>query len=83
MRLKCNPTDLYLVDSTNHNSQLVTKLRRLARIVEYSKGDVVPIARLEAFRALKLSRLESSRALKLIGQIEGVYGPRTQRTLGF
>ena len=38
MRLKCNPTDLYLVNSTDHNSQLVTKLRRLARIVEYSKG---------------------------------------------
>ena len=38
MRLKCNPTDLYLVDSTNHNSQLVTNLRRLASIVEDSKG---------------------------------------------
>ena len=33
--------------------------------------DVVPVARLEAFRALKLSRLESFRALKSIGQIGG------------
>ena len=32
-------------------------------------ADVVPIARLEAFRALKLSRLESFRALKFFGQI--------------
>ena len=31
--------------------------------------DVVPVARLEAFRALKISRLESFRALKFIGQI--------------
>ena len=31
--------------------------------------DVVPVARLEAFMALKLSRLESFRALKFIGQI--------------
>ena len=29
------------------------------------KLDVVPVARLEAFRALKLSKLESFRALKL------------------
>ena len=34
--------------------------------------DVVPFARLEAFRALKLSRLESFRALKSIGKIGGV-----------
>ena len=34
--------------------------------------DVLSVARLEAFRALKLSRLESFRALKLIGQIGGV-----------
>ena len=31
--------------------------------------DVVPVARLEAFRALNLSRLESFRALKFVGQI--------------
>ena len=35
-------------------------------------GDVGPVARLEAFGALKLSRLESFRALKSIGQIGGV-----------
>ena len=34
-----------------------------------SQSDVVPVARLEAFRALKLSRLESIRALKFVGQI--------------
>ena len=34
--------------------------------------DVVPVARLEAFRALKHSRLESFRALKSIGHIGGV-----------
>ena len=39
--------------------------------------DVVPIARLEAFRALKLSRLECFRALKFIGQIERLHGPKT------
>ena len=33
--------------------------------------DVVPVARLEAFRALKLSRLESFRALNFIGQVRG------------
>ena len=32
-------------------------------------SDVVPVARLEAFRALKLSILESLRALKFVGQI--------------
>ena len=31
-------------------------------------NDVVPVARLEAFRALKLSRLESFRALKFVSQ---------------
>ena len=36
------------------------------------KMDVVPVARLEAFRALKLSRFESFRVLKSIGQIGGV-----------
>ena len=36
-----------------------------------SNNHIVPVARLEAFRALKLSRLESFRALKLIGQIGG------------
>ena len=39
--------------------------------------DVVPVARLEAFMALKLSRLESFRALKFIGQIGRFYGPKT------
>ena len=33
---------------------------------------IVPVARLEAFRALKLSRLDSFMALKSIGQIGGV-----------
>ena len=32
-------------------------------------SDVDPVARLESFRALKLSRLESFRAQKFIGQI--------------
>ena len=33
---------------------------------------IVPVARLDAFMALKLSRLESFRALKSIGDIGGV-----------
>ena len=33
-------------------------------------GEVVPVSRFEAFRALKLSRLEGFRALKFIGPIE-------------
>ena len=38
---------------------------------------IVPVARLEAFRALQLSRLKSFRAQKSIGQIGGVQGPKT------
>ena len=34
---------------------------------------IVPVARLEAFRALKLFRLESFRAQKYTGPIGGVY----------
>ena len=38
---------------------------------------IVPVARLEAFRALKLSRLESFRALKFFRQIGTFSGPKT------
>ena len=36
-----------------------------------NSSHIVPVARLEAFRALKLSRLESFRALQSICQIGG------------
>ena len=39
--------------------------------------DVVPVTRLEAFRALKFSRLESFRALNPYSQIGGFYDPKT------
>ena len=48
-----------------------TKLGRLSLNLAKPKH-IVPVARLEAFRALKLSRLENFRALKSIGQIGGV-----------
>ena len=35
---------------------------------------IVPVARLEAFRALKLSRLETFRALKSFGQVGALRG---------
>ena len=39
---------------------------------------IVPVARLEAFRALKLSRLETFRAVKLFSQVRGIQGgPKT------
>ena len=41
--------------------------------------DVVPVARLEAIRALKFSRLESFRALQPYGQNGGFKGPKTLR----
>ena len=46
---------------------VVNACKKANKYVE--KPDVVPVARLEAFRALKLFRLESFRALKFIGQI--------------
>ena len=39
------------------------------RIHDNALQDVVPVARLKAFRALKLSRFESFRALKFVGKI--------------
>ena len=41
------------------------------------KDDVGPVARMEAFRALKLSRLESFRTLKFVGRIGRFQGPKT------
>ena len=41
------------------------------------EADVVPVARLEAFRALKFSRLESFRALNPNSQIGGLKNHKT------
>ena len=48
-----------------------------------SIGDVVPVARLEDFRALKSSNLEDFRVLKPYGQIGGFEGPKILQIGGF
>ena len=52
------------VKVSNYQASAINKAKRRVHIV--------PVARLEAFMALKLYRLESFRALKSIGQIWGV-----------
>ena len=53
------------------------KLVGCAKLFVISNFHIVPVARLEYFRALKFSRLESFRALKPYGQIGGFQGPKT------
>ena len=53
----------------NSNNPVIIKKSVRFRINNKKLDDVGPAARMEAFRALKLSRLEIFRALKSIGQI--------------
>ena len=63
----------------SHNTDLDStynmflKFENKLRSVNNTSVDVVPVARLEYFRALKFSRLESFRALQLYGQKREVY----------
>ena len=53
----------------NSNNLVIIKKSVRFRIHNNKLDDLVPVARMEAFRALTLSRLESFRALNVIGQI--------------
>ena len=67
-------------DGQNISEEAITnhKVTLLDSVVEI-KRDVVPIARMEAFRALKFSRLESFRALNAYSQIGGFQDPKMLR----
>ena len=71
---------IYLVELVGLNKASMQNLSFLGSLMDYLSGwrptgrwtvDVVPIASLEAFRALKSSNLEPFRALKPYGQIGG------------
>ena len=54
----------------NSNNLVIIKKSVRFRIHNNKLDDVVPVARMEAFRALTLSRLENFRALKFVCKIQ-------------
>ena len=55
----------------------------MIRLIFLKISHIVPVARLEDFRALKSSNLEDFRVLKPYGQIGGFEGPKILQIGGF
>ena len=69
------PLPLTVLIKFERKNELLTGSALKACLMLVVVGDVVPVTRLEGFRALKLSKLEYFRAFMCNCQIRGFYGP--------